>query len=145
PDVSDVLLEQVDAARDVAVEEERLGEPDRIILRARSGLDRHREAFAAPHEVRRLEGQLSEHAFELGHAGAEGELIAILLFELELDINLVWLGRRLLNVDLSGLPLERLEVAELVEPFDAELQRLGVEDAVFEQADFAPDDVVVRG
>jgi len=72
-DVADVRLENLRAARDVAIEEERLGERQRVVLRARAALDRHQQALAASEEVRRLERQLTEHAFELRHAGAEGQ------------------------------------------------------------------------
>ena len=51
--------------------------------------------------------------------------------------------RRLLDVDVLAA-LERLEVAELIQPLDAELQRFGVEHAVFDQPQLAPDDVVAR-
>src|SRR5207237_883596 len=54
-DVAYVLAEQIEAAGDVAVEEERLLERERIVLRARAGRHRHRETFAAAEEVRRLE------------------------------------------------------------------------------------------
>ena len=125
-DVADVGLEQVEAAGDVAVEEERLGEGERVVLRARAGLQRERQAFAAAQEVRGLERQLAEEAFELRDAGAEGQRIAVLLLELQPDVDLVRLVRRLLDVDVLAA-LERLEVAELIEPLDAVLERLGIE------------------
>src|SRR5206468_11804757 len=46
--------------------------------------------------------------------------------------------------DFAGLALERLEVAELIEPLYAELERFGVEDAALEETDLAADDVVAR-
>src|SRR5262249_59004150 len=55
PDVANVLPEDVEAAGDVAVEEERLLEGERIILRARAGRQRQREALTAAEEVRGLE------------------------------------------------------------------------------------------
>ena len=88
-DVADVAPEQVEAAGDVAVEQERLGERERVVLRARAGRQRDREALAAAEEVRRLERQLAEEPFELRDAGAEGELVAVLLLELQLDVDLV--------------------------------------------------------
>src|SRR5580765_157887 len=143
-DVADILLEDVDPAGDVAIEQERLGERGRVVLRPRAGLHRDGQALAASHEVRGLKRQLAEHAFELRHAGAERQLVAVLLFQLQLDVDLVRVGRRFLDIDLARFTLERLEITELVQPLDAELQRLGVEHAVFEQADLAPDHVVVR-
>src|SRR5207244_13613858 len=104
---------------------------------------RQREAFAAAEEVRGLERELAEEAFELRHAGAEGELIAVLLFELQLEIDFVLLARRLLDVDVLAA-LERLEVAELIETLDAVLQRLDVERAFLDEQHLAADHVVVR-
>jgi hypothetical protein len=53
---------------------------------------------------------------------------------------------RLLDVDgLTALLFELLEVAELIEPADAVLQRLGVEHAALDQPHLAADDVVARG
>ena len=49
------------------------------------------------------------------------------------------------TLGLSGVFLDRLEVSELIDAPDAELQRLAVEDAVFEQPELAADDVVARG
>ena len=145
-DVVDVVLEDLDAARHVAVEQERLGEPERVVLRERPGLQRHRQAFAAAQKFERLERELAEEAFELRDAGAERELVAVLFLQLQPDVDLVRLVRGLLDVDVSRLAvLERLEVPELVEQLDARLERLGVEDAVFHQAHLAPDDGVVRG
>ena len=43
----------------------------RVVLRARPGLQRHRQALAAAEEVRRLERELAEEALELRDAGAE--------------------------------------------------------------------------
>src|SRR4051812_17661299 len=145
-DVADVLAEDVEAAGDVAIEEERLLERKRVVLRARAGRHRQREALAAAEEVRRLEGQLTEEALEFGDAGAKRQLIAVLLFELQLDVDLVRRVGRLLDVDVLAA-FERLEVAELIEPLDAVLQRLGVEDAVLDQPSrqqLPPDHVVAR-
>src|SRR6185295_12044911 len=118
PDVADVLLEQVEAAGDVAVEEERLAEGERVVLRARTGLHREGEALAAAEEVGGLERQLAEEAFELRHAGAEGELVAVLFLELQLQIDFVLLAWGLLDVDVLSA-FERLEVTQLIEPLDA--------------------------
>src|SRR5262249_34884225 len=142
-DVTDVGAEQVEATGDVAIEQERLGERERVVLGARAGLQRQREAFAATEEVRGLERQLTEEAFELGDAGAEGELVAVLLLELQLDVDLVGRARRLLDVDVLAA-LEGLEVAELIEALDAVLQGLGVERGALEHAHLAADDVVAR-
>ena len=144
-DVADLLPEQVQAAGDVAVEQERLGERQRVVLRARAALQRDGQALAAAEEVRGLERQLAEEALELRDAGAEGQLIAVLLFELQPHVDLVLLVRRLVDVDVLAGPLERLEVAELIEPLDAVLQRFGVEDAVLVQPHLAADDVVAGG
>ncbi len=63
--------------------------PTVVVLRARPGLQRHRQALAAPQKVRRLERQLAEEALELRDAGAEAELVAVLLLELQPDVDLV--------------------------------------------------------
>ena len=128
---------------DGPVEEERLGEAELVVLRARALLQGDRERFAAAQEVRRLERQLPEEAFVLRHARAEGELVAVLLLHLEPDVDLVLGIGRLLDVD--RLVLQLLEVAQLVEAADAVLERLGVEDVVLVEPQLAPDDVVVRG
>src|SRR5205823_9460902 len=124
------------AAGDVAIEEERLREGQRVVLRARPGLQRHGQALAAAEEIGRLKRELAEEPLELRHAGAERELVAVLLLELQLDVDLVVDARRLVDVDVLAA-LERFEVAELIEPLDAVLQRLGVEDAFFDQPDLA--------
>ncbi len=49
-----------------------------------------------------------------------------------------------LSTDDAFVPFELLEVPELIEPLDAELQRLGVEDASLDQAHLAPNHVVAR-
>ena len=94
-DVPDVAPEDVDAAGDVAVEEERLGEGELVVLRARAALQRQRQALAASEEVGRLERELAEEALELRDAGAEVDLVAVLLLELDLDVDLVLGVRRL--------------------------------------------------
>ena len=88
--VADVLqrpLVDVEAAGDVAVEEERLGERQLVVLRAVARLHRHGQALAAAEEVRRLERELAEEAFVLRDAGAERQLIAVLLLELQRDVD----------------------------------------------------------
>ena len=55
---------------------------ERVVLRALAALQRHGEALAAAEEVGRLERQLAEEPLELRDAGAEGQLVAVLLFEL---------------------------------------------------------------
>ena len=47
--------------------------------------------------------------FELRDAGAEGELVAVLLLELQLDVDLVVCARRLLDVDVLGRPSSGLK------------------------------------
>ena len=125
-DVAQRALVDVDAAGDIAIEQERLRERELVVLRPRPDLQRHRERLAAAEEVRGLERQLAEEALELRHAGAERQLVAVLLLELQRDVDLVLLAGRLLDVD--ALPFfERLEVAQLIEALDAVLERLGVE------------------
>src|SRR5699024_10711892 len=91
---------------------------------------------------RRLERELAEEPVELRHAGAEGQLVAVLLLELQDHVDLVVRVGGLL--DLNRLPFERLEVPELVEAADAELQRLRVEHARLQEPQLATDDVVPR-
>src|SRR5215203_1148356 len=143
-DVAQRPLVDVDAAGDVAVEQERLGERDLVILGARASLQRQRQRLAAAEEIRRLERELAEEAFELRHARAERELVAVLLFELEGDVDLVFLTRGLLDVDPLAF-FERLEVTELIEALDAVLQRFGIERRTFEQPHFTANHVVARG
>src|SRR4029077_6257387 len=99
----------------------------------------------APEEVRRLEGQLTEEPLELRDAGTERELVAVLLLELHPHVHLALGARQLLDGDVLGRALDRLEVAELVEAPDAVLERLAVEDAVLVEPHLAPDHVVARG
>ena len=98
-DVADLALEDVDAGGDRPVEQERLGERDLVVLRPRPGLERQRQRLAAAHEVRGLERQLTEEPLELRHAGAERELVAVLLLELQRDVDVALRSRR----DLSTL------------------------------------------
>ena len=72
---------------------------DLVVLRAVALLRRHAEGLAAAEEVRRLERQLPEEAVVLRDAGAERDLVAVLLLELQLDVDLVLGVRRLLDVD----------------------------------------------
>ncbi len=116
--------EHVDADRDRPVEQVRLAERDLVLPGLRALLQRDAERLAAAEEVRRLERQLAEEPVELRHAGAERDLIAVLLLELQLDVDLVVHARRRRDVDLAFLALERLEVAELVQAADALLERL---------------------
>ena len=142
--IHDVPVEDVDAAGDRPVEQERLGEGHLIVLVARARQHRRRQRFAAAHEVRRAERELQERAFVLRIARAELQLVAVLLFQLQRDVDLVLLLRRLLDLDRL-VPLELLEVAELIQTLDAVLQRLGVEDAVLDEVHLAPDHVIARG
>ena len=87
-DVLDLLVEDVDAGGDRPIEEERLGEPDLVVLRAVALLRRHAEGLAAAEEVRRLERELPEEALVLRDAGAERDLVAVLLLELQPDVDL---------------------------------------------------------
>src|ERR1041385_6667729 len=70
---------------DRPVEQERLREADLIVLRAVALLRRHAEGLAAAEEVRRLERELPEEPLVLRHARAEGDLVAVLLFDLQPD------------------------------------------------------------
>ena len=89
PLVADLAGEQIDAGRHRPVEQERLGERELIVLGAVALLRGDGERFAAAEEVRGLERQLAEEAVELRHAGAERQLVAVLLLELQLDVDLV--------------------------------------------------------
>ena len=142
-DVLDLLVEDVDARRDRAIEEERLGEADLVVLGAVALLRRHAERLAAAEEVRRLERELAEEALVLRDAGAERDLVAVLLLELQPDVDLVASASGVFWTSIAS-PFERLEVAELIQPLDAVLQRLGVEHAALDQPHLAPDDVVAR-
>ncbi|MEZ5284458.1 MAG: hypothetical protein R2712_06550 [Vicinamibacterales bacterium] len=136
----------VEAAGDGAVEQERLGEGELVVLRARPDLQRDGERLAAAEEVGGLEGQLPEEPLELRHARAEGELVAVLLLELERDVDLALLTGGLLDVNgFAALLLDVLEVPELVQAPDAELEGLRVEGAPLVEAHLAADDVVARG
>src|SRR5262249_30463317 len=113
-------------------------------LRARSTLSRHGETFATAEEIRRLERQLSEDAFELRYAGAKRQLVAILLFQLHLDVDLVVDVLNLVDGDVLAGAFERLEIPKLVQALDAVFQCLGVEDVPLIQPQLTPNDVVVR-
>ena len=141
-DVLVLALVDVDAERHRPVEQERLAERDLIVLRAAPLLGLDRERLAAAEEVRRLERQLTEEAFELRHAGAKRQLIAVLLLERQLEVDLVVCSRCLLDADC--IPFQRFEVTELIETPDGVLQRLSVEHARFEQPDLTPNDVIAR-
>ena len=111
--VADVLqraLVDVEAAGDVAVEQERLGERQLIVLRAIAGLHRDRQALAAAEEVRGLERQLAEEALVLRDAGAERQLVAVLLLELQRDVDVVLACRCVLSTFMSlSLPSSSLK------------------------------------
>src|SRR6185437_2416222 len=61
-DVLDLLVEDLDARRDRAVEQERFGEADLVVLRTVALLRGDAERLPAAHEVRRLERELTEEA-----------------------------------------------------------------------------------
>ena len=140
PDVLKIADEQIDAGRLRLVEQERLAERELIVRGAAPLLRGHREGFAAAKEVRRLERELTKEAVVLRHAGAEGQLVAVLLLELQLDVDLVVGPRRLL--DANCLALERLEVAELIQTLDAVFQRLGVEHAALDETYLPANNVI---
>ena len=100
-DVVERPLEDVEAAGDVAIEQVRLGERELIVLRPIARRHLHGQALAAAHEVRRLERQLAEHALVLRHAGAEGELIAVLLRQLHRHVDGVRPGAVFLSIFVS--------------------------------------------
>ena len=62
PDVLQRALVDVEAARDVAIEEEWLGERQLIVLRTIARLHRERQTLTAAEEVRCLEPELTEEA-----------------------------------------------------------------------------------
>ena len=104
-DVLDGAARDVDAGRDRPVEQVRLGEGELVELRARAGRQRQRQRLAAAQEVRGRKGELAEEALELRDAGAERQLVAVLLLQRQRDVDLVLLARRLLDVDaLLALP-----------------------------------------
>ena len=76
---------------------------DLVVLGAVALLRGDAERLAAAEEVRGLERQLPEEAVELRHAGAERQLVAVLLLELQRDVDLVVDARRLLDVDRVAL------------------------------------------
>ena len=89
PDVLQLADEEIDAGRLRPVEEERLAEGQLVVRRAAPLLRRDRERFAAAEEVRGLERKLAEEPVVLRDAGAERQLVAVLLLELQLDVDLV--------------------------------------------------------
>src|SRR5258706_3054752 len=68
----------------------------------------------------------------------------VLLFQLHPDVDPALHVGYFGQVDAFAL-LDRLEVAQLVDPLDAVLQRVGVEDVAFDQVHVPADDAVVRG
>jgi hypothetical protein len=71
-----------------------------------------------PRKFDGLERELPEEAFVLRDARAEGDLVAVLLLELQPDVTdggWFWFGRTGVFWTSIALPLERLEVAELIE------------------------------
>ena len=83
---------------------------DRVVLRARARPAATRVRLSPrPRKFDGLERQLAEEALELRHAGAEGQLVAVLLLELQLDVDLVRLARRLLDLDVLALPSSGLK------------------------------------
>ena len=77
-------------------------EGELVVLGERARHDRERRALAAAEEVRCLERELSEEAFELRDAGAEGQLVPVLLLELQRDVDLVLLAGDLLDLRVVG-------------------------------------------
>ena len=102
-DVLHLADEEVDAGGLRPVEQERLAEGELVVRRAAALLRRDGERLPAAEEVRRLERELAEEAVVLRDARAERELVAVLLLELQLDVDLVVGPRRLVDVD--GLAL----------------------------------------
>ncbi len=139
-----VDLSRIDAAAGGhrPAKDERLAERQLVVGRSGPALQRHGHAFAASEEIRRRVGKVQEQPFVLRGAGAEGQLVPVLLLDLDPHVDLrVVAGRPL---DRDRLLVERLEVAELIDPPDAVLERLRIEDAALDQAHLAADDVVAR-
>ena len=139
--VGDLALEEIHPGGDRAVEEVGLADRQRVVLRALAALRVDLEGLAGAEEVRGREGGVDEGALEAAHAAAEGELVAVLLLDLEGDVDLVVRG--LARADV-GRALHRLEVAELVDPLDRHLEGLGVEHVALVHVDLAADDLVPR-
>ena len=132
---------QLGARADGAVEDVGLQERDLVVAGARTGLGGQAQRLAQAQEVGGLEAAVEERPLQPRDAPAQRELVAVLLLELEGDVDL-------LVVPAAGAqlrrPFQRLEVAELVQPADGQLQGLGVEDAALVQVDLAANDLVPR-
>jgi hypothetical protein len=86
---------------------------------------------------------VDEYSVDLGHPCAEAHLVAILLFELQCEVDRVGEVRGLVDLNVL-LVFDRLEVAELVEAPDAHLQRFTVEDTPFVNPHLTPDHLIAR-
>ncbi len=139
--VGDLALEQVDARRDRPVEEVGLADRERVVLGAAAALHVDLERLAGAEEVGGREGGVDEGALVARDAAAEGELVAVLLLDLEGHVDLVL--RVLAGLDVRRA-LHRLEVAELVDALDRHLEGLGVEHVALVHVDLAPDHLVPR-
>src|SRR5262249_62354892 len=87
--VRDLAFEDVEARRDGPVEQVGLGDRELVVLRALPGLGRELEGLARAQEVRGREGGVDERALEAAHPAPERELVAVLLLDLERDVELV--------------------------------------------------------
>ena len=135
------LKKTLTAGGDRPVEEVRLADAELVVLRAAPGLRGEGDGLAAAEEVRGREARVEECPLVAREAAAEGELVAVLLLDLEGDVDLVVGVLARLDVRRA---LHLLEVAELVHPLDRHLQGFGVEHVALVHVDLAPYHLVPR-
>ena len=143
-DVARRALVDVDAAGDVAIEQERPGERDLVIFRARSDLQRH-TASASP-RPRKFEVWNDSCPKKPSNCDTPAPNVSWLRFcsssfsvtsTLFFSFGVFW------NINALTL-FERLEVAQLVKALDAVFERLGVECAALIQPHLTANDVIAR-
>ena len=130
--------EEVEAGREVALQEVGLGEAELDLLAALREGEAGGEILAAAEQVALAQADVAEHAVRGRVAGAERELAGRLLGDVDVDDHPVG-GAALLGADV-----DRLEEAEVAQALLRAAQQGGVEGVALGDPELAPDHLVQR-
>ena len=133
----DLLVEQVEARGEVAIEEIGFGEAEIDLGALKASGEAKPDILAFAHQVALGDADVADDAFARGVTGTEGQLAGRLLYHLDHDDDPVGRAAGL------GLDLDGLEKAERAQSLARRLDQQAVKGVAFGQAKLAPDDVVL--
>ena len=130
-------MEQVEAGREVAVEEARLGEAQVDLQALERAGQLQAQELAVAHQVALGDADIADHAFARRVAGTERELARRLLDQLDVEDDAIRARAR------AALDLDRLEEAEVAQALLGLIDHERIVGVAFRQAELAADDVVL--